>query len=70
MPKAVLRVLASMPEGMRIRDIHAAEAVLGQSVPRSTVKSWLAENARREDGVYERVGRGRYRLRPGSGSAE
>jgi hypothetical protein len=64
-PKAVLRVLASMPEGLGIRDIHVgAEALLGESVPRSTVKSWLAENARSEDGVYERVGRGRYRLRP------
>jgi hypothetical protein len=41
LPKAILRVVAPMPEGLRLRDIHvAAEALLGEPAPRSTVMKW------------------------------
>ncbi len=48
---------------MRMCEIHAAaEALLGQPVPRSTVKNCLANNCRGVRGRFERIGQGRYRL--------
>lgn len=60
--EAVVTVLGSADE-LRMCDVHkAVEVLLGEPVPRSTIKNCLAGksvgNARR----FERVGRGRYRL--------
>jgi hypothetical protein len=60
--EAVVTVLGSADE-LRMCDVHkAVEVLLGEPVPRSTVKNCLAGksvgNARR----FERVGWGRYRL--------
>jgi hypothetical protein len=61
--EAIITVLGSCGE-QRARDVHAAvEALLGESMPLSSVKNCLARNARGEDASFERVGRGRYRLR-------
>jgi hypothetical protein len=58
----IMTVLASCGE-LRGRDIHAAvEALLGESVPVSSVKNCLAQNVLGENPLFERVGRGRYRL--------
>jgi hypothetical protein len=62
-PEAIMRVLAAAEGPMRMRDVHVeVEGQLGQSVPRSTVKNWLAEHARGERTPLVRLGRGRYRL--------
>jgi hypothetical protein len=59
---AVVIVLASAGE-LRARDIHAAvEAVLNEDVSPSSVKNCLATYSRTADPMFERVGRGRYRL--------
>lgn len=61
--EVVGEVLADAREAMRMCEIHAAaEALLGQTVPRSTVKNCLANNCRGTRTRFERVGRGRYRL--------
>jgi hypothetical protein len=54
-------VAALGPSGeLRVRDIHAAvEALLGETVPPSTVKSCLT---RGEGMQFRRLARGRYRL--------
>ena len=38
---------------------EAVNAALGESVPQSSIRSYLNENT---PGMFERVGRGRYRL--------
>lgn len=61
---AIGEVLGDAREAMRMYEIHAAaEALLGQPVPRSTVKNCLANNCRGVRGRFERVARGRYGLR-------
>jgi hypothetical protein len=61
---AIGEVLGDAREAMRMYEIHvAAEALLGQPVPRSTVKNCLANNCRGVGGRFERVARGRYGLR-------
>lgn len=65
-PVAATAVLASCEGDMRARDIHAAvEGLLGESVSASSVKDCLTRNAQSGSGLFERVGRGRYRLRVG-----
>jgi DNA invertase Pin-like site-specific DNA recombinase len=55
-------VLAASEEPMRMCEIHAAvEAVLAESVPRSTIKSCLANNCQGATRRFVRLERGRYR---------
>lgn len=62
-PKAIERVLREAPGLMRARDIHAeVEELLGQAVPVSSVKNWLAKQVQAGDGRLVRLDRGRYRL--------
>jgi hypothetical protein len=66
-PKAIDRVLREATGPMRARDIHAeVEGVLGQQVPVSSVKNWLAKDAQGHQSRVVRLDRGRYRLRPAS----
>jgi hypothetical protein len=59
---AVVTVLASAGE-LRMCDVHeAVEVLLGESVPRSTIRNCLAGKSVGEARRFERVGRGRYRL--------
>jgi len=61
---AIVAVLAEHNDGLRIRDIATAVAAqLGEPVSRSSVKSCLCREARNVSGAFERIGRGRYRLR-------
>jgi hypothetical protein len=65
---AVITILASCGD-LRARDVHAAvEGLLGESVPVSSVKNCLAQNARGEGARFKRVGRGRYCLTGTAGS--
>jgi hypothetical protein len=62
--EAVGEVLGDAREAMRMYEIHAAaEVLLGQSVPRSTVKNCLANNCRGDRARFVRVVQGRYGLR-------
>jgi hypothetical protein len=60
---AVVKVLGEAGCELRMIEIHAAvEDLLGEPVSRSSVKNYLARGCRRRLPVFERVGRGRYRL--------
>jgi hypothetical protein len=62
--EAIGEVLVDAAGPMRMCEIHAAaEMLLGQSVPRSTVKNCLANNCRGQQARFVRVVRGRYSLR-------
>lgn len=64
--QAIVAVLAGQEEGLRAHAIALrVNAQLGESVPPSTIKSCLSREAKSSSGVFERVGRGRYRLRLG-----
>ena len=55
------KLLAGSAEPMRMCEIHAAiEVLLGEAVPRSTVKNCLASNCQGVEARFERVRRGRY----------
>jgi hypothetical protein len=57
---AIVDALIEAGGPMRMCEIHAAvEALIGQSVPRSTVKSCLSNNSD-ATGRFIRLGRGRY----------
>ncbi len=61
--KAVVQVLADRQEPMRAKDIHAAvEALVGEPVPRSSVKGALASDVAGSSGRLVRVAHGRYVL--------
>jgi hypothetical protein len=61
--KAVVQVLTDRVEPMRAKDIHAAvEALVGEPVPRSSVKGALADHASGSSRRFVRVSRGRYVL--------
>jgi hypothetical protein len=61
--KAVLEVLRDFGGPLRMVEIHAAvEELLGETVPRSTIKNCLANNSRGGRARLVRLGRGRYRL--------
>jgi hypothetical protein len=61
--KAVVQVMAVRREPMRARDIHAAvEVLVGEPVPRSSVKGALASNVAGSSRRLIRVARGRYVL--------
>lgn len=61
-PNVIMRVLEESVEPLSLAAIHeAVELVLGQAVARSTVKSFLAREAR-PSGRVVRLARGSYRL--------
>jgi hypothetical protein len=61
--EAIVQVLADQREPMRAKDIHAAvEALVGESVPPSSVKGGLAKNVEGSSAQFVRVARGRYIL--------
>jgi hypothetical protein len=61
--KVIVQVLADRGEPMRAKDIHAAvEALVGEPVPRSSVKGALASDVAGSSGQLVRVARGRYVL--------
>jgi hypothetical protein len=61
--EGIRRVLAGAQEPMRMCEIHTSvEVLLGESVPRSTIKNCLANNCQGARARFERVERGRYRL--------
>lgn len=61
--KAVVEVLREFGGPLRMIEIHAAvEALLGETVPRSTIKNCLANNSRGDGAWLVRLGRGRYWL--------
>ncbi len=61
--KAVVQVMADRGEPMRAKDIHAAvEALVGEPVPRSSVKGALAWDVSGSSTCLVRVARGRYML--------
>lgn len=63
-PDAIAAVLAEHENGLRVRDIATAVVErLGEPIPFSSIKSCLWREARSKSGAFERVGRGRYRLR-------
>jgi hypothetical protein len=58
-----VRVLADRQEPMQAKAVHAAvEALLGEPVRWSSVKSALAVNVSGASPRFKRVGKGRYRL--------
>jgi hypothetical protein len=60
--EAVVTVLGSADE-LRMCDVHeAVEGLLGEPVPRSTIKNCLAGKSVGKAKRFERVGWGRYRL--------
>jgi hypothetical protein len=61
--KAIVQVLADRGKPMHVYDIHAAvEALVGESVPPSSVKGGLAKNVAGSSARFVRVARGRYIL--------
>jgi hypothetical protein len=64
---AILGQLRGKRAGATIEEIHAAvEAKLGGAVARSSVRSYLNLNTGSSNSAFERIARGRYRLRKGS----
>lgn len=62
--QAVVKVLAASPDPMHAAKVHAAvEHLLSMPVSRDSVNSCLSVGARSPGGQFERLGRGRYRLR-------
>jgi hypothetical protein len=63
--RIIEQVLAEAEGPMRMYEIHrAAEGLIGQPVPRSTVKNCLANNCAGEEARFVRLERGRYRAMP------
>lgn len=61
--EAISEVLSGSEAPMRMCEIHAAiGGMLAEPVPRSTVKSCLANNCQDQAGRFVRLARGRYRL--------
>ena len=62
-PRAIQRVLAEAGEPMCVQDIYASvEDRLSMPVPKTSVNAWLSQNAKGEQPLVARLGRGRYRL--------
>jgi predicted mannosyl-3-phosphoglycerate phosphatase (HAD superfamily) len=59
-----MQVLRESGRSLRMIEVHqAVEELLGEPVPRSSVKNYLASGAGRHNTpVFERVSYGRYRL--------
>jgi hypothetical protein len=61
--RTIEQVLAEAESPMRMYEIHtAAEELIGEAVPRSSVKNCLANNCRGERARFVRLERGRYQL--------
>lgn len=61
---AIASVLAEHRDGLRVRDIAAAVVTrLDKPVPFSSIKSCLWREAQSNSGTFQKVGRGRYRIR-------
>jgi hypothetical protein len=61
--KVIVQVLADRGEPMQVQDIHAAvEAMVGESVPSSSVKGGLAKHVAGSSARVVRVAPGRYVL--------
>jgi hypothetical protein len=61
---AVVQVLREAGCDLRFVEVHQrVEELLGGSVSRSSVKNYLAQGCLRRKPLFERVSRGRYRLR-------
>lgn len=61
---AIAEILGDRRNGMRMRDIAAAvSARLGDPVPHASVKSCLWREAHAVGGRFQKVGKGKYRLR-------
>lgn len=64
--KAVAEVLREFGGPLRMVEIHAGvEGLLGETVPRSTIKNCLANNSRGDEAWLVRLARGRYGLTQG-----
>jgi hypothetical protein len=62
--EAIVRVLAERGAPMQAKEVHAAvETLLGERVRWSSVKAALAANIAGPSSWFERVARGRYRMR-------
>lgn len=60
---AVVRVLAEAGSELRVMEVQlGVEQLLGGPVARSSVKNYLKRGSERRHPLFERVGRGRYRL--------
>jgi CHASE2 domain-containing sensor protein len=60
----IVAILAEQKNGLRMRDIAVfAAAKLGEPIPPSTIKACLLREAEKPSGAFERISRGRYRLR-------
>lgn len=61
---AIAAILAEHEGGLRMRDIAVAVAArFGEPLPPSSIKSCLSREAQSPLGAFERIDRGRYRLR-------
>jgi hypothetical protein len=61
---AVVQVLRAAETDLRLKEIHMrVSQLLGGSVSRSSVKSYLARDGERRTPLFERVSRGHYALR-------
>jgi len=61
---AIVQVLAEAQSDLRVREIWAeVERLLGESVSRGSVKSYLHRGTYGSKPIFERVRHGRYRLR-------
>jgi len=62
--ETAIRVLEQTGDPMQVREIHAAaEQLAGEPLLWKSVKAALAVNAEGEEARFERVERGRYRIR-------
>jgi hypothetical protein len=62
---AVLKVLATAEQPMRLASIcRAVERMVGEPVSKHSVTSCLSKGTSGKEPAFERVARGRYRLRP------
>jgi len=60
---AIVQVLRDAGTELRMRDIHArVQELLQEPVCRGSVKSYLCKGCGTKAPLFERVGRGRYRL--------
>jgi len=60
---AVVQVLREAGSELRFIEVHErVERLLSDDVSRSSVKNYLAQGCLRQQPLFERVSRGRYRL--------
>jgi hypothetical protein len=60
---AIVQVLSAAETDLRVRDIQAeVDRLLGSSVSRHSIKGYLHSHCQGKRALFERTGRGRYRL--------